>query len=1629
MSEFETAIRDLARRAGIHAETRDAFGRVNAVPLETMQALLAAFGLPADTPEAAAASLAHVRRLQDGLLPVLVLGRAGRAVTVQLGGAAQTALRWHLIDEAGRVRGETSADAQQAAQDGRAGRLRLPPLAAGYYRLIVESGSTRAEAPLIVAPARCYGLESLGPKLKAWGATAQVYGLRRNGDLGIGDFTAVGDAAEAVGALGGEFLGLSPLHGLFASDRGKISPYSPSSRLFVEPIFIDPVAVPGWEESGAAALLPDEAVLEPLRNAALADHAGVWAVKKPLLEALWAHVQAAGDRSDFLAFRRAQGAALQGHALYEALAEHFRADGRHWVGEWPEAYRDSRNPAVAAFAAEHAARVDFYAWLAFEADRQLGLAAERARRADMAVGLYRDLAVGADRHGSELWAAGLGFAAGVGVGAPPDPLAPQGQNWGLPSFDPFALQATGLAAFRALVAANMRHAGAIRIDHAFQLQRLYLIPEGASADKGAYVDFPFEAMLAVLKLESQRHRCLVIAEDLGTGPDGFSEAIMAAGIFSYRVLSFEKLADGAFKRPDAYPAAAMAVLNTHDMATFRGWWRALDVDMRQSVALYDQQTAERERGVRQQEKEALAAALRAEHLLEPGDRLPEEAPFEAALRYLARTQSALMAVQLEDAAGELAQVNMPGVPDDRHPNWRRRLPVTLEVLAAPGGDLAKVAAAVGAEGRGGRVGGQPLASPPPRATYRIQFHKDFTFADAEALVPYLRELGVSHLYASPVQMARPGSTHGYDIVDHSRINPELGGEEGFEKLTDALAAAGLGLILDIVPNHMGVGGADNAEWLSMLEWGEGSPAAQVFDIDWQRLGANGKIVVPFLGERYGTALEAGQLELKCDAAEGSFSVWHFEHRFPICPLDYPIILDRALAALEEGDAGQHELQAVSETLRTMRDDAAHRAQAVGEAAALKRRLAQALQGSAGLRAGVERAVALLNGLVGVPDSFGTLHRLLEAQAYRLAHWRVAASDINYRRFFDINGLGGIRTELPEVFHKAHELVIRYVKQGRIQGLRIDHIDGLADPEGYLRALQGAVGPGFYVVAEKILEPGEALRDWPLAGTTGYDALNQIDGVLLRRDAEGLFTKLYARFAGVAESYEAQLLQAKEEVLEGSFASELEGLVSDLKRIADADRNTRDFTVIALHRALGEIVERFPVYRSYMVAGAEPAEEDIRLIQDTIARAKRSSRLPDRSVHDFIGDCLLGGIETDGPGKPAAALVQRFVTRFQQLTGPVMAKSLEDTLFYRYARLLVLNEVGGDPAHFGLSLSAFHDAMQERARRYPNAMLGSATHDTKRGEDTRARMLALSEVPAEWEEALRRWEGMRARFVAEAGPDANDAYILLQQILGAWPVELLDGDSAEDWTGFLERMQGFATKALREAKRHSSWIYVDEAYEQAVADMLARVLQPQSDFAVAFRPLAQRLALLGAANTLARTVLKLTLPGVPDLYQGTEGWDLSLVDPDNRRPVDYDLRRSRLGQGPVTPALALHWQTGAIKQATVQALLADRAAAPQLYAMGEYTPMRLRGPGAERIIAYRRNHRGEVRVVVVARHLAGVLQDALQLPPDFLNATRLDLGSGAWVDVLTGRQLDAAGGGVTLNEVLAGLPVAVLRKLP
>lgn len=955
----------------------------------------------------------------------------------------------------------------------------------------------------------------------------------------------------------------------------------------------------------------------------------------------------------------------------------------------------------------------------------------------------------------------------------------------------------------------------------------------------------------------------------------------------------------------------------------------------------------------------------------------------------------------------------------------------------------------------------------PRATYRLQFRAGFTFADAAAIVDYLDRLGVSHIYASPYLRARAGSAHGYDIVDHNALNPEIGDAEDYDILCRALAKRGMGQIVDFVPNHMGVGRDDNVWWLDVLEWGMESPYADYFDIDWNpaKPELRGKVLLPFLGDHYGRVLGDGQLRLAFNHDDGSFSVWYYEHRFPITPGQYATILAGALKALSS-DAGVDEQdiaelgtivagfadlkkQAKSKRHRTIRRAMANRLK--GQLAALCRRSPRACEQ-------VEATVRPFNGVANDLRSFERLHRLLEAQPYRLAYWLVAAEEINYRRFFQINELAGIRIEVNAVFDAVHRLVLDLIGQGRVHGLRIDHIDGLFDPRHYLERLQtrarearrsaGTDEPEqpFYIVVEKILAPHESLRDeWPIAGTTGYEVLNSLNGLFLDSSGEAPLTRIYERFLGAQPNFREIAYEARKQAMDQELASELRVLANEFNHLTERNWLTRDYTLVGIRQALREVVASFPVYRTY-VDRRETTASDRRDIDWAIAHARRRSTRADTSVFDFIDGLITLDLGRGRSPSFNPREVARLAMKFQQYTGPVMAKGIEDTAFYRYNRLLSLNEVGGEPNHFGTTVSAFHHACQDAVRRWPHRMLTTATHDMKRGEDVRARLNVLSEVTLEWARRVRRWATLNRHRRTEVNdapaPSANDEYLFYQTLLGTWPADLVGAETVDDdrLDEYRARIVDYMLKAVREAKVHSSWINQNTDYEQALTHFVDKVLnvRQSNPFVDDFRSFADRIAHVGVVNSLAQAALKLTIPGVPDTYQGCELWDLSLVDPDNRRPVDFAKRRDMLAalerscaagaSGPPLRDLLNGWPDGRVKLFLTWRLLQLRRQSPELFLDASYEAVETEGTFAAHVIAFQRLTGGQRLLAVVPRLVARLVAPPTGWPVGSIwRDTHVILPDGAagvrWHDVIADRPVEATTG----TDGLPRLAVAALFK--
>ncbi|ETK17731.1 maltooligosyl trehalose synthase [Pseudomonas sp. FH4] len=848
-----------------------------------------------------------------------------------------------------------------------------------------------------------------------------------------------------------------------------------------------------------------------------------------------------------------------------------------------------------------------------------------------------------------------------------------------------------------------------------------------------------------------------------------------------------------------------------------------------------------------------------------------------------------------------------------------------------------------------------------RATQRLQFHQGFTLDDAVPLVPYFASLGISHLYASPLLKARAGSMHGYDVVDPTTVNPQLGGEPALRRLVATLRAHDMGLILDIVSNHMAVGGSDNPWWLDLLEWGRLSPYSEFFDIQWHSPDPllKGQLLMPFLGSDYGEALQSGTLPLRFDPTQGRFFVEHYEHRFPICPSDYGDIL-RAHPPLKN--------------LADRFSALAYQADAWPLAASLKQELMQQARDPL-ILAAIEHALGGFD--TREPEGFSRLHQLLEQQAYRLASWRTAADDINWRRFFDVNELGGLRVERSTVFEATHSKIFQLIREGLVDGLRIDHIDGLADPRGYCRKLRrrvDALSPDRHlpIFVEKILGAGETLpTDWRVDGTTGYEFMNQVS--LLQHDPQGFeaLTQLWSEASERPSAFIEEAWLARQQILNGSLAGDFESVAQALLQVARADVMSRDLTLGAIRRALQALVVHFPVYRTYISACGRSATDEA-VFQQALAGARVTLSEADWPVLDYLQQWLGGQPWRDRPVGQPRKILKHACVRFQQLTSPAAAKAVEDTALYRSAVLLSRNDVGFNTEQFSAPLADFHAANRQRLATFPDNLLATATHDHKRGEDSRARLAVLSECAPWYAEQVQQWRRLAVPLRDDpATPSAGDELILYQVLLGSWPLDL------QDTRDYQQRLWQWQQKALREAKLHSSWSAPNEIYEQGVEAFLSRLLLEPSGLALrtAIHAAAEAIAPAGALNGLAQSLLRITVPGVPDLYQGDEFWDLSLVDPDNRRAVDFSARQRALAAEP--QALLERWRDGHLKQALIAQVLNLRKAHPLLFARGRYEPLEVLGRHAQRVVAFSREYQGQWLLVVVPRCAHALLENSAQ----------------------------------------------------
>ena len=995
--------------------------------------------------------------------------------------------------------------------------------------------------------------------------------------------------------------------------------------------------------------------------------------------------------------------------------------------------------------------------------------------------------------------------------------------------------------------------------------------------------------------------------------------------------------------------------------------------------------------------------------------------------------------------------------------------------------------------------GAGLTARIPVSTYRVQLNHTFRFEDARSIIPYLNELGITDLYTSPILKARKGSLHGYDLVDPYMLNPEIGTGEEYNALVEELKKYGMGQILDIVPNHMCIEGGENSWWVDVLENGQASSYAKFFDIDWRpvKQQLDDKVLLPVLGDQYGRVLESKKFELRF--LEGGFWLLYYDHKFPILPETYDVILGYRIEELESALSSVHPgyvellsiITSVHHLPRYTGKDPERIAERRREKEVIKKRLSALYAEHREIAAFLDDTIRIFNGSPGDAASFNLLDNLLAQQVYRLAFWRVATDEINYRRFFDINSLAAVRVEDPTVFDELHRLIFDLIKQGSITGLRVDHPDGLYDPSVYLNRLQKgcfaqrmmafaegiktelppeydwgtieeqiekrysqflSAAPGskpFYIVGEKILTKSERMpEEWPIFSTTGYVFLNSLNGIFVEAGHARQFDRIYGRFTRIAAGFQDTAYEKKKLVMQVSMAGEINTLSNFLDRLSEKDRRTRDFTLNSMKYALIEIIACFPVYRTY-TNSYEVRDRDRQQVEAAVAKAKRRNSAFSGPIFDFIEDVLLLKFPDHLDDEDKKEWLD-FVMRFQQITGPVMAKGLEDTAFYAHNRLVSLNEVGGNPEKFGTTLETFHGQNIERSKFWPHALIASSTHDTKRSEDTRARINVLSEIPMEWSDRLTQWAHLNKRRKIAVNmkhvPDRNEEYLLYQTLLGAWPLGMVT-DEAHAW--FTGRIKEYTLKSLKEAKIHTSWIDPDPTYEEATMIFIDAVLSRSADnqFLQDFVPFQKMVSDYGLYNSLSQTLVKVTSPGVPDFYQGTETWQFALVDPDNRRPVDFfalarmlaDLRTREKEMDPIALAreLTLKKEDGRIKLFVTSRALALRKARREIFEKGEYLPVEVDGEKARNVCAFARRFNRGVAITVVPRFLTKLIAHGTDLPfgSEVWKDTALLIpfagNNRRYVNQFTGEVLTTASHGnavsFSLGDVFANFPVALLTS--
>ena len=1564
----QTLIKKLASFYGIIPEYFDAYGKLHKVTYNECIEFLKVLNINLDTQEDLEDLVNKIEFQQwsQWIPPVQVI-KQGQMPVVQMRVSKKQlskTFEWILIEENGSRHSAPFSTKNLSMSIYKSFKKRgtfyqfalplpvMPDL--GYHTVIIKGEhSKEAKMKLIVAPEKCYIPPGIINKHNIKGPEIKLDSQKH---IDHANYRFIKTIIKNITSEKADIVAVGQINNISVRNLERNKSLLPSSRLIYNILYlnVDDIASFLEEKSAEIDVLINELheSIKTLQENENYDLKEVYSLKLKVLKKLYQsfreyHLNVnSPKRKEFEDYIEQKGENLRKLSLFEALQEFFDNEYAKFTNwhEWPESYRNPDSEFVKSFENNNIELIQFYDFLQWQADIQLGEAGYFSYLQKLSVGVYVNLPSAVDPYGSETWLHQDYFAFGARIKSKssfdesndPDPVS-------CPVL-PHKLYESAYEYFIKYLKPNMNHAGAIKISNfeAFDYQQWFVNED--FSDDGFYIKYPLEDLMGILALESHRNRCLIVSREYANLSPKIKQLILQYGIYTENAMDLGEISS-----------------------------------LEEAKKLYG---------------------------------------------------SAKLPVETE-AEGEFVEIRYPE---------------------------------------------EAIISKIPDCTYRLQFNQNFTFRNAAELIPYLKELGISHCYASPLLCARENSTHGYDIINHNAFNPSLGSKEDFYYFVNQLRKNDMGLIVDIVPNHMGIS-KENHWWMDVLENGPASEYSEYFDIDWEPLKPElkNKVLVPVLGEHYGNILASGQLKFKFSRNTGKIIIYYYEHEFPVNPSSYAGILsyrEEVLASrLGSSNPDFLEYKSIITEFKNLPANTEKNPELLRERKretdiALKR-LSKICQSNYVIEEFIKENLYDFQPKPEDPVSHVRMHNLLEEQAYRLAYWRVSSDEINYRRFFDVNDLAGISVEIPAVFTNTHRFIFELIEQRQIDGLRIDHPDGLFNPAQYFYRLQEEaarrLGISFnpaeetlcgndrlpiYVVVEKILAPFERLpENWAVSGSVGYEFLNAVNNLFICKDNDKKLSKIYSKFINNTIDFHEMVVECKKLIMKSSLTGELNVLSNYINKISESYYISRDYTLNSLRNALEEIIAHFPVYRTY-ISEKDKTSKDIDYIKWAVGAAKKRSFSTDPAIFDFIEKILIAEFE-DNKESSAYQEILKFAMKFQQYTGPLMAKGLEDTSFYRYNRLISINEVGGEPANFGLSVYEFHQQNIARFNYCPHNMLNSSTHDTKRSEDVRARISVLSEIPELWQKKVNRWSQLnkmkKSRVDKSFYPDKNDEYLFYQTLIGIWPGKFLDKDELD---AMINRIEQYMLKAIREAKNHTSWLNINQAYEDAICNFIRRVLtSPEKHpFWKEFISFQQEIILRGYLNSISQCVLKFTCPGVPDIYQGNELFDFSLVDPDNRRPVNYQHSQHMLDQVKslihlnlenknIEPtqfhSILMPLESGAMKIFITAATLKFRNAHSDLFKYGNYIPLQTEGEKAENIVAFIRKYKGEAIIVIVPRLMYSLVSkdNILPVSSDLWKDTKVIIPEEYkhynWSNIYTKEYIADLEVDILAGKLLNILPVAVI----